>query len=309
MLAMKVSPLHALNQGPVLSTLARTVLSAVTRRRTGASAPPTTPGVEHTEVVPPRPTRLIGDYIRHVGGDPSWYRGRIPFHLYPQWGFPLLSRCLADLPYDLLKVLNAGCGVTINHPLPAGEPLHLRARLERIDTSSDRRVILFQSLHTGTAEHPDALVVEQRIIIPLPRAGQRGGGERKRKDKPRVPRGVHEVGRFTVRPGSGLEFAFLTGDFNPLHWLPPYARAAGHRRPIAHGFSTLARAVEVLNRNLWAGDTGRLQALDLRFTRPLRPPADVGVYTDDEGGLYVGAAPDGPAYLTGRFTASLATEP
>lgn len=304
---MTVSPLHTLSQGPVLATLARTVLSAVTRRRRGAPAPPQTPGVERTEIVPPRSNRLVRDYIRHVGGDPGWYRGRLPFHLYPQWGFPLLSRCLADLPYDLLKVLNAGCGVTINRPLPAGEPLHLRARLERVDTSSDQRVILFQSLHTGTAEYPDALVVEQRIIIP--RSGS-GGGEqqRTRKAKPRVPRGVHEVGRFSVRAGSGLEFAYLTGDFNPLHWLRPYARVAGHPRPIAHGFSTLARAIEVLNRNLWAGDADRLQLLDLRFTRPLRPPADVGVYVDDAGGLFVGAAPDGPAYIGGSFTANLLTE-
>lgn len=302
---MAVSPLHTLSQGPVLATLARTVLSAVTRKRGSAPVPPQTPGVERTEIVPPRPDRLVRDYIRHVGGDPGWYRGRLPFHLYPQWGFPLLSRCLADLPYDLLKVLNAGCGVTINRPLPAGEPLHLRARLERVDTSSDRRVILFQSLHSGTTEHPNALVVEQRIIIPL---GGGGAGKRKQNDKPRVPRGVHEVGRFCVRPGSGLEFAYLTGDFNPLHWLGPYARVAGHQRPIAHGFSTLARAIEVLNRNLWAGDADQLQALDLRFTRPLRPPADVGVYIDDEDGLFVGAAPDGPAYLTGSFTANLPTE-
>jgi acyl dehydratase len=302
---MKVSPLHTLSQGPVLATLARTILAAVTQKPT--STPPQTPGVERTEIVPPRPNRLVRDYIRHVGGDPGWYRGRLPFHLYPQWGFPLLSRCLADLPFDLLKVLNAGCGVTINRPLPAGEPLRLRARLERVDTSSERRVILFQSLQTGTNAYPDALVVEQRIIIPL--AGS-GGGEqqRTRKEKPRVPRGVHQVGRFNVRPGSGLEFAYLTGDFNPLHWLRPYARVAGHPRPIAHGFSTLARAIEVLNRNLWAGDAGRLQALDLRFTRPLHPPADVGVYIDDAGGLFVGAAPDGPVYISGSFTASLLTE-
>ena len=45
-------------------------------------------------------SRLIRDYIRHVGGDPAWYRGRVPPHFFPQWGFPLGARALegARLP-------------------------------------------------------------------------------------------------------------------------------------------------------------------------------------------------------------------
>jgi hypothetical protein len=299
---MKVSPLHVLHQGPVLATLARTVWSQVVARKKGAAPePPTTPGRTFSETVPARSPALVRDYLRHVGGSASWYRGRLPFHLYPQWGFPILSCALAELPYDMIKVVNAGCGVTINGPLAADAPLRLRARLEQIDSSSERRVILHSSLVTGTDAHPDALEVEQRVIIPLSGGGKDKPQDKRRKDKPRVPPAVREVGRFTVRPGSGLDFAFLTGDFNPLHWLPPYARASGHPAPISHGFDTLARAVEVLNRNLWAGEVDRLAWIDLRFTRPLRPPADVGVYTDDEGGLFVGSLPDGPAYLTGTF--------
>lgn len=307
---MTVSPLHTLHQGPVLAALVRTALAALNPGRSSAilTSPPTTPGPEHHETVAPRPARLVHDYLRHVGGDPAWYRGQLPFHLYPQWGFPILSRTLAGLPSrDLIRVLNGGCGVTINGGLPAREPLQLRARLERVDASSDRRVILYQSLVTGTATHPDALVVEQRIIIPLPPPpGARRDLHAPRKERPRVPQRVREIGRFVVRAGSGLEFAVLTGDFNPLHWLPAYARASGHGRPISHGFSTLARAVELLNRNLWAGQVSQLHGIDVRFSRPLHPPADVGVYLDDDGGLFVGSLPDGPAYLTGRLRSSAA---
>ena len=131
---MTVSPLHTLHQGPVLAALVRTALAALNPGRSSAilTSPPTTPGPEHHETVAPRPARLVHDYLRHVGGDPAWYRGQLPFHLYPQWGFPILSRTLAGLPSrDLIRVLNGGCGVTINGGLPAREPLQLRARLER----------------------------------------------------------------------------------------------------------------------------------------------------------------------------------
>jgi len=295
---VKVSPLHLLRQGPVLATLARTVVADLMPGRTGGGEVQA-PGEEHTDRVPPRSPELVRDYVRHVGGDPSWYRGRLPFHLFPQWGVPILARTLQGLPYELVKVMNAGCAVTVHRELPLDRPLVLRARLERVD-ADERRVVLYQRLVTGTDEHPVAQVVEQRAIIKLAARGS----SRAPRERPGVPAPAREVGRFRVGPGAGLDFAVLTGDLNPLHWLGAYARASGHRGPILHGFSTLARAVEVLNRNLWAGDPARLGWIEVRFTRPLPVPTEVGVYiTDAEGGigLHVGKMAGGPAYLTGRL--------
>ena len=293
---MKVSPLHLLHQGPVLATLAQTVLAGLKPGRTGGGEPP---GPEIVGRVPPRPRELVRDYVRHVGGDPSWYRGRLPFHLFPQWGVPILARTLRGLPYNLIKVMNAGCAVTVHRDLPPDRPLALRAQLERVD-ADERRVVLYQRLVTGTDDHPEAQVVEQRAIIKLAGAG----AKKAPRERPAVPVAAREVGRFRVGAGAGLDFAVLTGDLNPLHWLGAYARASGHRGPILHGFSTLARAVEVLNRNLWASDPGRLGWIEVRFTRPLPVPTEVGVYVNAvEGalGLYVGRIAGGPAYLTGRL--------
>jgi len=43
--------------------------------------------------------------------------------------------------------------------------------------------------------------------------------------------GAHEIGWWSIRPNDAVDFAVLTGDFNPVHWLPAYARAAGFRIP------------------------------------------------------------------------------
>ena len=70
---------------------------------------------------------------------------------------------------------------------------------------------------------------------------------------------------------------------------------------ILHGFSTLARAIEAVDRDILCGDVDALTVVDARFTRPLVLPASVGVYVTRDNELFVGDAPGGGAYLEGRF--------
>ena len=141
-------------------------------------------------------------------------------------------------------------------------------------------------------------------IIPL------GGGKsdgakppqkKKKKPKPRVPQDARELARWRLSKNDGWEFAVLTGDFNPIHWIPMAAKAAGFRNTILHGFGTMARAIEGLNRALWADDTTQLSLIDVKFKRPLVLPARVGLYVDDAQNAYVGVAPGGPAFLEAAF--------
>jgi acyl dehydratase len=310
---MSVSSKHVLRQGPVLKTLAHTAVEAF-RQRMGhmPTEAPATPTPEVTATLQPRPADLIRDYVRHVGGDPGAYKREVPAHLFPQWGFPLAARSLHNLPYPLVKVLNGGCRLQMNAPLPQGEPMLVRAWLQDIDDNG-RRAVLHQCVVTGTDEHPDAVVADLYAIVPLGgKPGPKNGASKSngapaaqkvapsKKDKARVPTHVEELARWKLRPDAGLDFAKLTGDFNPVHWIPPYARAFGFRNTILHGFSTMARAIEGLHRNLYAGSIHALSVFDCKFTRPLVLPAKVGLYVRDHE-VWVGDAPGGPAYLTGTF--------
>ncbi|MCB9690921.1 MAG: hypothetical protein H6736_03820 [Alphaproteobacteria bacterium] len=102
-------------------------------------------------------------------------------------------------------------------------------------------------------------------------------------------------------PDAGTDFAVLTGDVNPIHWIPAAARAAGFRSCILHGFSTMARSIETLNAARFAGDVHRLRAVDVTFTRPLLLPARPGVFIADDGGFSVGTQPGGPCFLQGSY--------
>jgi hypothetical protein len=293
---------HALSQGPMLRALGAVALSALVKPR--STERPATPGPWIEAELPARPEALVRDYITHVGGDAARYPGRVPPHFFPQWGFPLLMRSLTGLPYPYARAVNAGCRLAMHAPLPSGEPLLVRARLESVDDDG-RRALITQRLLTGTRSAPDAIDAELRVFVPL--AKGKGAGSK----RPLIPADADAIALLRLDARAGLDFALLTGDFNPIHWVPPYARLAGFRSTILHGFATLARAFEALVTASFAGDPTRLAAIDVRFTKPLVLPARVSVYTSATSDLWVGPSESsGPrdAYLEGRFeTASTET--
>lgn len=294
---MSVPNKHVLQQGPVLAALGRAAFAAV-KEQIGlnghAKSAPALPSQELSTTIAPRPRDLVRDYVRSVGGDPERYKKTLPPHLFPQWTFPIASRTLAGIPYPLVKVMNGGCRLEINAPLPNDEPLEVRGQLVDIDDDG-YRAVLHQRLVTSTASAPDALIAHLYAIVPLAKRE----GEQK-KTKPQVPLHAREIWYGKIRRDAGLDFAKLTGDFNPIHWIPAYAKASGFKSTILHGFATMARAMEGLN-NAVVAPGSRLNAIDVKFTRPLLLPAKVGIYVDDHG-VFVGDAPGGPAYLVGVYS-------
>ena len=294
---------HIVSQGPVIATLGRTAVMALRQRfEHGDHAQPPVPGPTFHAVLPPRPSALVRDYTRHVGGNPYAYLDVLPAHLWPQWGFPLAAKTLDGIEYPLMRVLNGGCRLEVRRPLPQREPLAVRARLESIDDDG-RRAVLHQSIVTGTNSAPDALVAHLYAIVPLrTRASREDSASRKVKDENLVPDGAQEIDRWRLGHDAGLEFAMLTGDFNPVHWVHPYARMFGFKSTILHGFSTMARAIESLNRRVLGGDVTRLKLADVKFTKPLVLPAETSVFVKDNL-LFVGKAHGEPAVLVGSFEA------
>ena len=285
---------HLRHQLPVIASLGATALGALRPRAGGAR--PALPSPEIVATIGPRPAGLVRDYLREVGGDPAAYRGVLPPHLFPQWGFPLAARTLAGVPYPLHKVLNGGCRLEINAPLPADRPLTVRAQLVDIDDDG-RRAVLRQRVITGTEAAPEALVATLFAIVPLP---GKDGATKGPRQVVRVPDEAHELAYWRLSRDAGTRFAMLTGDVNPVHWSPRYARASGFRGTILHGFATMARALEGVIRARFAGDAGRLRVWDGKFTRPLLLPAQVGLYGQGDQ-VWVADAPGGPAYLAASY--------
>lgn len=292
---MGVPVSYVRHQLPVIGSFLRTAYQVA--RGSKGGGPVVTPGPTLEATLAPRPAALIADYLRWSGGDPSAWKGRVPPHLFPQWTFALATRTLDGVPYDLTKVVNAGCKMKVRAPIRADQPLFVKTWLGSVDDDG-RRAILEQRILTGNVGGPDAIDASLFVFVPL--AKREAGG--KAKPKPTVPVDARPLVRRKLAANAGFEFALLTGDFNPVHWIPPYARAAGFKSTILHGFGTYALAAEALIRGRLAGDTTRFTGLDVQFTRPLVLPGRATVFVRGDHEVYVGTEAGGPAFLTGSFT-------
>lgn len=63
----------------------------------------------------------------------------------------------------------------------------------------------------------------------------------------------------------------LSGDLNPLHIEPEFARAAGFERPILHGLCTYGHAGRAILRHACGGDPARLRSFTARFSGVVTP--------------------------------------
>ncbi len=64
-------------------------------------------------------------------------------------------------------------------------------------------------------------------------------------------------------------YANASGDHNPIHVDPDFARSVGLPGTIAHGLLEMAILAEAVAR--WAGGYARVQGLACRFSKPLQP--------------------------------------
>ncbi len=259
---------HILYQTDVLKGLGRVAVSPLMRKLKGAPDAPS----EVTSLVPSVPEPLRSDYVQWTGAAEGTWDGQVPPHMFPHWGFPLLVKVLQGVPYPLPNVLNQGCRLQINGPVPAGESLLVRASLVGIE-EEEHRARIHQRVVTGTADDPEALIADVYGVVRL-------GKSTSKRSAPDEPDDT-EVASWSIGPKAGLEFALLTGDFNPIHWLAPYAKIAGFPTTILHGFASLALSFEQLGRGL-SGGSESVRWIDVRFTAPVVLPAQVSLRVGDE---------------------------
>ena len=79
----------------------------------------------------------------------------------------------------------------------------------------------------------------------------------------------HEV-RYETRPDQPLLYR-LSGDRNPLHSDPSFAKMGGFERPILHGLCTYGFTGRALLHTLCGGDPARFKSMGGRFSKPVMP--------------------------------------
>lgn len=175
------------------------------------------------------------------------------------------------LSIDWKRMLHAEQELVLHRPVPTEGRVFSETRFDALYDKGERTGALLCSsrrLYEEVTGEPIA-TLRQSLML-------RGhGGFRERKDPtPRPPampaRDPDVVLELATRPEQALIYR-LSGDYNPLHCDPQFAREAGFPRPILHGLCTYGVAGRALLRAIVSRGATRLTRIDARFVNPVYP--------------------------------------
>ena len=191
------------------------------------------------------------------------------------------------LPFDKIGSFNPALvvhgeqGIELFGEIPPEGEIENRGRCSAIWDKHTGAVVEFVS-ESRNLDTGDLLL---RTTTSLFCRGEGGfGGERGPSQKIAFPdRQPDHCITYSVREDQALTYR-LSGDRNPLHSDPSFAKLGGFDRPILHGLCTYGFTGRALLHALCDDDPSRFRSMDGRFTRPVYPGDDLAVSMWVEGG-------------------------
>jgi acyl dehydratase len=202
------------------------------------------------------------------------YEGRGPkvlpsFAVVPMFK-PMLDQLLKT-GGDPAMLVHTAQRVTLGAPLSASGRLSTTATVRGI---YDMRKFAQVVIDTRSEDASGSVVAETTATM-LFRAQGGFGGEPPPKTLPLVDKPKGDPPGFSVEETTGPEQALLyrlSGDFNPLHADPAFAKRVGFEQgPILHGLCTLGFMVRHAAKGACGGDATRLRSFEGQFRRPAWP--------------------------------------
>nr|BFD85145.1 MaoC/PaaZ C-terminal domain-containing protein [Streptomyces sp. Xyl84] len=166
----------------------------------------------------------------------------------------------------LARVLHGGQALTVHRPLPAAGTATATSEITAVYDKGTAGVLV---LRTEAADPEGPLWTEEARIFVRGEGGW--GGDRGPSARLGAPCGEPtRTVRRPVREDQALLYR-LTGDDNPLHADPGFARAAGFDRPILHGLCTYGMTLKAVVDTLLGGDVTRVRSFTTRFAGVVYP--------------------------------------
>ncbi len=169
------------------------------------------------------------------------------------------------------KVVHGEQGMILHQPVaPKGVVIGSTRIVEVIDKGEGKGALVF-SVRQVTDKATGALLATLTQTTFCRADGGFGGP---RRDTP-IPHAIPErapdlVCDLPTRPEMALIYR-LSGDINPLHAEPQFAKDAGFPRPILHGLATLGVAGHAILKSVCGYDPAQLTAMSGRFSAPVFP--------------------------------------
>jgi acyl dehydratase len=187
---------------------------------------------------------------------------------------------------DLAAVLHGGQTVALHRPVPVTGDATQTSRVAAVYDKGKAAVIV---LRTEVADADGPLwTSDSRIFV----RGEGGfGGERGPSERPAAPaREPDRTVERAIREDQALLYR-LSGDWNPLHADPGFAKVAGFEKPILHGLCSYGMVLKAVVDTELGGDVARVRSYTARFAGVVYPGETLRVRMwRDEGRVQVAAS-------------------
>ncbi|SEO86418.1 MaoC/PaaZ C-terminal domain-containing protein [Trujillonella endophytica] len=203
--------------------------------------------------------------------------------------------------FDLAQILHAEQSVTLHRELPPDATVRTTSGVVGMYDKGRDALVVLQSRAVDAATGEPLYDTRSGIFV----RGEGGfGGDRGPAEPWQLPdRPADSVVSYPTRPDQALLYR-LSGDRNPLHSDPWFARSAGLERPILHGLCTYGFTGRALLHAACGSDPARFGHMSARFSAPVLPgqTLDVHVWEDDDGVLFQTLADGRPVLTRGTLT-------
>lgn len=176
------------------------------------------------------------------------------------------SLSMPGIDVDLARVLHGGQSLTVHRPIPARGTATATGRIAAVYDKGKAAVLV---MRTEVADDEGPLWTSDAQIFVRGEGGW--GGDRGPSARLDPPGG--EPDRTVERPvreDQALLYR-LSGDLNPLHADPEFAKLAGFDRPILHGLCTYGITLKAVVDTLLGGDVTRVRSYSTRFAGVVYP--------------------------------------
>jgi acyl dehydratase len=169
---------------------------------------------------------------------------------------------------DLSAVLHGEQAFELHKPLPVAGTARTVPTVTGIYDKGKAAVVVIESQSTDAATGEILATVRNATFI---RGAGGFGGDRGPVTDWAAPERLADFSHSVTIPSDQALLYRLTGDRNPLHTDPVFAKRAGFDRPILHGMCTYGYTARILLHSACDGDVGRFKAMSGRFASPVYP--------------------------------------
>jgi acyl dehydratase len=159
--------------------------------------------------------------------------------------------------------------ITLNGPIPTAGTVRTTSTVSGVYDKGSGALVVIDAESVDPATGTQVLSTQSALFI----RGEGGfGGERGPKGAGLEPveGEPDEVVTYSTREDQALLYR-LSGDRNPLHSDPTFAKAAGFDRPILHGLCTYGFTGRALLHTVCGSDPARFNSMRARFSKPTMP--------------------------------------